>query len=160
MTNYFNSGLYGEQFYKKHTIDFGFNDNVYEDIEYNRELLAEYYEIEPDRNNSDEDDVWEQVEEHFWSALRYWIVYFEPLIFDEAIAVECGLVPFSYQEIKMLALGGCGMDLSPKLDAYQALTHKTIDRNSRLFSRDNTCGKYFEYVVGETVMQKVLKAIS
>ncbi len=52
------------------------------------------------------------------------------------------------------------MDLSPRLDAYQALSHKTIDRNSRLFSTANRLDKYFEYVVGKELAEEVLKAIS
>ena len=76
--------------------------------------------------------------------------------FNEAVALECGLTPFSYKGKNMLALSGCGTDLTPTLDAYQALVHKTIDSNSRFFSTD----KYFEYLVGEDLAKKVLEAIS
>lgn len=48
------------------------------------------------------------------------------------------------------------MDLSPKLDTYQALTDHTIDKYSRLFSDL----KYFEAVVGKSLTEGVLKAIS
>ena len=42
----------------------------------------------------------------------------------------------------------------------QALSHKTIDRNSRLFFTANRSGKYFEYVLGKELAEEVLKAIS
>ena len=45
------------------------------------------------------------------------------------------------------------MDLSPKLDTYQALTWGSIDKHSRLFSDLS----YFKYVVGENTTTKVLK---
>lgn len=162
---YFNSGLYEDAFYTKHKIDFNNDDNAHEDIEYNSALLAEYYQDDcdfdnTDENNSENDECLEQVDELFWDALSYWAVYFEPLIFDEAIALECGLIPFAYRGINMLALAGCGMDLSPKLDAYQALVHNTIDKNSRLFSTSGRVSEYFEYVVGKKITERVLQVIS
>ncbi|MDD9335293.1 hypothetical protein [Candidatus Tisiphia endosymbiont of Metellina segmentata] len=42
MTKYFNSGLYELTFYAKHEIDYH-TDTIIEDIEYNMELLMEYY---------------------------------------------------------------------------------------------------------------------
>ena len=48
------------------------------------------------------------------------------LIFDKEIALECGLTPFKYSELNLLALSGYGMDLSPRLDAYQVLTDHTV----------------------------------
>jgi hypothetical protein len=61
-----------------------------------------------------------------------------------------------HQGTKLLALSGCGMDLSPRLDAYQALTDTTIDKTSYLFTRPD----YFEYVLGSTVVEKVKQVIS
>lgn len=159
MTRYFNSGLYEETFYTKHNIDFYSNNIVYEDIEYNSELLAEHYKSDLGFEYSDEDDRWEQVNKMLWDALSHWSIYFEPLVFNEEIALECGLTPFTYKGINMLALSGCGMDLSPRLDAYQTLAHNTIDRNSRFFSTANECDKYFEYVLGKDVTNKVLQCL-
>jgi hypothetical protein len=158
--NFFNSGLYEKVFYTQHKIDFYNNQGAYEEVEYNGELLASEYMTNLGLEYIDEDDQWEQVTEMFWQALGCWPVYFEPLIFNEAVALECGLTPFIYKGINMLALSGCGMDLSPRLDAYQALTHNTIDQHSRFFSSANEYDKYFEYVVGEGVAKKVLQAIS
>lgn len=66
------------------------------------------------------------------------------------------LIPFTSDRLNLLALAGCGMDLSPKLDAYQALTDNTIDKGSRLFT-DNG---YFKHVVGSSLAKKVKQAVS
>jgi len=87
--------------------------------------------------------------------LAYWTIYFEPLREDVDIARECGLFPFEFEGDFYLALGGCGMDLSPKLDAYQALTAGSIPTDSK-FGSDNN---YAKYVVGEKVYEKVMEKI-
>ena len=95
--------------------------------------------------------------EQFWESLSLWLIYFEPIIFNEAIALECGLTPFTHEGKGMLALSGCGMDLSPRLDSYQALVDGTIDKHSRFFSNPN----YFESVVGgKDMVQRVREAVS
>lgn len=159
MIRYFSSGLYQEPFYTKHERDF-YGDDFYEYIEYNLELLVEYYKIDFDFEDSDEIDIEDQTREMFWDALDCCNIHFEPLVFDERIALECGLTPFSYKGKNMLALSGYGMDLSPRLDAYQVLTHNTIDEYSRFFSTANRADEYFAYVVGKEVARKVLNAIS
>jgi len=88
-------------------------------------------------------------------ALGFWTLYYQPEIEDVETAIRVGLVPFYYQERFYLALGGCGMDLSPKLDAYQVLTQGTIDPFSCLFSDP----KYFRWVVGSKVFEEVLERL-
>ena len=161
MTRYFNSGLYEDAFYTKHQIDLYNDCGVYENIEYDRQLLAEYYKDDMVFSYSADNDKWEQeIDELFWNALSHWTIYFEPLVFDEEIALKCGLTPFIYKDKNLLALSGFGIDFSPRLDAYQALTHKTIDRNSRFFFTANRPDKYFEYAVSKELAEEVLKAIS
>ena len=161
MTRYFNSGLYEDAFYTKHQIDLYNDCSVYENIEYDRQLLAEYYKDDMVFSYSADNDKWEQeIDQLFWDALSHWTMYFEPLVFDKETALKCGLTPFTYKGKNLLALSGSGMDFSPRLDAYQALSHKTIDRNSRLFFTANRSGKYFEYVLGKELAEEVLKAIS
>lgn len=92
-------------------------------------------------------------------ALAYWTVYFEPPYFDEDIAHKCGLLPFEYYHetrgnMQLLALGGCGMDLSPRLDAYQALVSKSLSSSNR-FEDDQD---YAEYVVGKDLYKEVLES--
>lgn len=97
--------------------------------------------------------------------------------YNKEIAYKCGLIPFYYvykyyychycvqqtyyyckgKYLLMLEKSKDGnIDLSPKLDAYQALTSGTIDPNSKLF-KDRA---YFEQVVGVDLTQEVLAAIS
>lgn len=160
MTNYYNSGLYTEAFFTKHQIDVS---KSFEKISYNYQLLSKYFAI--DEDEQDEDAISEQVDTEFWESLGMWPIYFEPLIFNEQVALECGLTPFSYydenssRELQLLALSGCGLDLSPKLDAYQALTNRTIDKNSRFFVNDQPLN-YFASVVGEDIEQRVRQALA
>lgn len=160
MTNYYNSGLYVEAFFTKHRIDVR---KSYDKISYNYPLISEYFAI--DWDEQDEDEISELVDEEFWDSLSMWMVYFEPLIFNEQVALECGLTPFSYyceisdRELQLLALSSCGRDLSPRLDAYQALTDKTIDKNSKFFG-DEHSGNYFTYVVGQDIAQRVNQALA
>lgn len=90
-----------------------------------------------------------------FEILAYWTVYFSPDIWDEEIAWNLGLFPFEYNGENLLALGGCGMDLSPALDAYQALTAGSIPSNSRFLDDYD----YAKYVVGENAFNKVMEKI-
>jgi hypothetical protein len=121
-------------------IEKAISDADWHDLEI---CVDDLYE-EPDLNA----DVYEQ--------LSYWPVYFEPERKSEDVAWEVGLFPFRYDGDFYLALGGCGMDLSPKLDAYQALTSGSIPSNSQ-FIRDP---EYAEHVVGKPVFDKVMSAIA
>jgi len=90
-----------------------------------------------------------------YDALSYWPVFFKPRVEDEDIAWEVGLVPFYYEGEMYLALGGCGMDLSPKLDAYQALAGGTIPESSKFIRQP----EYARYVVGFDIFDKVMEKI-
>jgi len=160
MTKYFKSGLCeGKAFYTKHELNFASNTNLWEDVEYNKELLAQHYQDHYyfTYDEEDEGDKWDQVYEQFWEALSYWNAYFEPMVFNEDIALECGLTPFTYKGDHMLALSACGMDLSPRLEAYQALVHGTIDERSKLLSKQGR--EWFEQVMGYEITQKALISI-
>lgn len=86
-----------------------------------------------------------------FEALAYWTTYFQPDHKDIQIAIKCGLTPFYYDGEFFLTLGGCGMDLSPKLDSYIALTNGYIPEGSTFF-RDK---KYFKYVTSEKIMKEI-----
>lgn len=92
-------------------------------------------------------------------AMAYWTVYFEPREFDPVVARECHLVPFYWrpresEDLDLLALGGCGMDMSPKLDAYQALVDGTLPAGSMLLSGINR--DYCVSMLGEATYEKAL----
>ena len=159
MTNYYDSGLYSEPFFIKHKyLELDYYAIYQEMIDSDDfPLYAEYYGDDLDYlNREDDEDLKRQVGDLFLEKISYWSTYFEPLIFNKKIALECDLTPFVHHGTKLLALSGCGMDLSPRLDTYQALTDRTIDKGSRLFN-DNA---YFEHVVGSHLAAKVKQAIS
>lgn len=148
MIKFYNSGLYMESFYTKHKIDYT-NLDV-DEINYNHNLMSHYWPLEDCENYYNQQ---ERIEFLFYEKISYSTTYFEPLVVDEDIAFQCDLVPFTYKDINLLALGGCGMDLSPKLDAYQFLTDKTIDKHSQFFNQRD----YFTHVVGEEITNKISK---
>jgi hypothetical protein len=116
-------------------------------------LLSNYYqELVEEKDN--EDKIREIIEENFFEALSYWPIYFEPLVFNEKTALKCGLIPSVFEDIKLLSLAGCGMDLSPKLDAYQVLTCGMIDKRSKYFGKRDK--SHFEHVVGKSVYEQIL----
>ena len=139
-------------------------DTKEERIEHAEEQYREYLE---ERKT----ELEQQVRGNLKEALTYWTIYFEPLCFDIDIALKCGLTPFTYysnstDELELLALSGCGMDLSPKLEAYQALTHKTVDKYSTLYQILNgryendpkdkwNEGKCWASVVGQDVLEEI-----
>ena len=159
MTRFYNSGLYLTPFFTKHKeVDLTLFDDEYlhEEIEYNADLFAEYFKgglVEQCKYNPKR-----KINNEFLKYIPTWPRYYEPLIFEEEIALECGLIPFvlKVDRLCLIAISVCGSDLSPRLDTYQALTNNTIDENSYLFSDFD----YFQSVVGKELTEKVLQAIS
>lgn len=90
-------------------------------------------------------------------ALSYWTIYFQPKIENEELAWKLNLIPFWFDDTFYLALGGCGMDLSPKLDAYQALTDGTVPSNSMF--RNKRDHEYAKHIVREETFNKVIETI-
>lgn len=168
--NFRDSGIHNdsETFYQTHKNIFDFEENGYIEFEQYEELQEEnnYFEDEvevyineleeEDRASRDEDELKLEARDAIVERILNWLIYFEPQKFDKEIAKKCGLVAFTYKDIELLGLGGCGMDLSPKLDAYQALVDGTIDKYSTLFSQYD----YFKDVVGQSVTEEVKQAIT
>jgi hypothetical protein len=73
----------------------------------------------------------------FIDDMAMWTVYYEPREASEENAWASNLMPFYYDGVFMLALGGCGTDFSPRLDCYQALTDKSIPSGSLAFNDIN-----------------------
>ncbi len=89
-------------FYKAHKISFGdICAGKLQDIDYNFTLLARHY-LNVDIGLYDNLEL---IKDKVKSALSYdlstWDLYFEPLIFDEKIALECALIPFSFRGVKL-----------------------------------------------------------
>ena len=157
----FNSGLYETPFFTKHKIDFSEefgNENIY--MDFDDFILPHeigYHEWDSNENLTDEEK--EEIQHDYYERAGWLPTVFAPIIFNEKIALECGLIPFTLETedktLQLLALGGCGMDLSPRLDAYQFLTHNTIDENSLYFTDQN----YFKNVAGASVTNQIKRTL-
>ena len=157
MRKFYDSGLYQPPFFRKHRIEYNKICACIGDTSYNLALLSNYYQdlIEDEDN---EDRIREIIEESFFEALSYWPIYFEPLVFNEKTALECGLIPFVFEDIKLLSLAGYGMDLLPKLEAYQVLTCGMIDKRSKYFHKREKAN--FEHVVGQSVYEQMVQILA
>jgi len=140
-----------------------------------QELMDRIYDELEDKDYNDLEEHMKQLygigcpEETFneIEALAYWTIYFKPDIWDEDVAWKVGLIPFDFDGEDYLALGGCGMDLSPRLDAYQALTNDSVPTNSHFVENPSAkyiIGKggdssYAKYVVGEAIYNEVMEKI-
>jgi predicted DNA-binding protein YlxM (UPF0122 family) len=91
-------------------------------------------------------------------CLMYNYVY-EPRIYDEEIADLCGFIPFEiqteYEDLQLLSFGGCGMDFTYKLEAYQLLADGSYDERSYFAEKGI---EYFECYYGKD--SKVVREIS
>jgi hypothetical protein len=171
---FFNSGLYNEPFFYKqyeveHVIENIDDDWSYREfVSYNFDLMKTRYS-EVELTNLEEDEVNDLIDNDFFKDINYHHTLFEPLIFNEEIALDCGLIPFNYNfelfgNANFLALGDSGFDPSIKtnllfkLDAYQVLTDNSIDEHSPFFS---TYSKDIaRRVLGDEIYNRVIKAIN
>ena len=166
---FFNSGLYNEpSFYKQHDIGkFDIDDLFFRDYySYNNDLMKTRYS-EVELSNLEEDQINELINDDFFKDIQTHHTLYEPLIFNEEIALDCGLIPFTqfeYDKYELLALGDSGFDPSIKtnllfkLDAYQVLTDNSIDEHSPFFgtySKDIA-----KRVLGDEVYNRVVEAIN
>ena len=73
-----------------------------------------------------------------------------PRIYDEEAANKCHLIPFKLitedADYECVSLGGCGMDMTYKLEAYQLLADGTYDPRSNFAEKGIS---YFEYYYGK-----------
>lgn len=171
---FFNSGLYNEPSFYSQYETFNVFDNIDDDYSY-REYVSYNYDLmktrysEVELLNLEEDQLNELIDNDFFEDINDHHTLFEPLIFNEAIALDCGLIPFNYNfelfgNVNFLALGNSGFDplmksnLLFKLDAYQVLTDNSIDENSPFFgtySKDIA-----KRVLGDEVYNKVIEVIN
>lgn len=86
-----------------------------------------------DFNNDEEKMLCTVTDMVIEDALMYDWVY-APRIYNEKVAYLCDLIPFKLitlsAEYKFLSFGGCGMDMTYKLEAYQLLADGSYDANS------------------------------
>ncbi|WPY01741.1 hypothetical protein Trichorick_01659 (plasmid) [Candidatus Trichorickettsia mobilis] len=110
-------------FYKTHKISFtDICASRLRNVDYNFALLARHYlNVEVDSSNN-----LELIRDKVISAISWdlntWDLYFEPLIFDEEVALECSLIPFSFRGLKLLSSTEHRVYYSFRIDAYEVLT--------------------------------------
>ena len=168
------SGIHIKPFYNKHYLpnynlndeetevvipDFILEENLREDydikLKYNTNKYDSFLDYVQDKYEEEYYDAKHSLEE---SCLMYNWAY-EPRIYDEAIADLCDLIPFKitkdYDNIQLLSFGGCGMDMTYKLEAYQLLTDHSYDERSNFAEKGIA---YFEYYYGKD--SEVVKEIN
>jgi len=172
------SGIHIEAFYTSHylpryNLERRFEDGkteIYIPEFILEESLIEDYKINPKYNTykyeSFLDYVQDKHEEDYYDAkhsleedcLMYNYAY-EPRIYDEEVANLCHLIPFEIQtsdeDIKLLSFGGCGMDMTYKLEAYQLLADGSYDERSNFAEKGIA---YFQYYYGKD--SEVVKRIN
>lgn len=152
---------------RQNSFDICLSDDIIRDHFYNiyriDDLNAAYENIKfpdivieqtmKDLNTKDDYEAIDQL----YEDLACWLTYYNPPSYyvDINIALDCDLIPFYYKGEFYLALDGCGMDLSPKLDAYQYLTSGTFPSDTKFFSQLD----YFRDIVGRKIFNKIMKRI-
>ena len=141
-------------FYKTHKISFDICASRLRDVDYNFTLLARHY-LNVDVSSYDNLEL---IKDKVISALSWdlstWDLYFEPLIFDEKISLECALIPFSFGGVKLLSLTGHRVYYAYRIDAYEVLTCSRMNKDSGYFKENQK--PYFRYIVGEDVYQRIV----
>ena len=177
MTKFSNSGLYKHPFYKK-VSDLVFDqDFLIDTVCDNYDVFLKHYASEIEELGETKSENLNLITDLLFSKLQSKCLYFQPLIFNPDIALGCGLIPLITPNIRinnnslyrscknfinvLILPTGTFLKiwterLYPKLDAYQALTDNSIDEASLLFSDP----EHFAAVVGKSLTQKVLQAIS
>ena len=151
------SGLHNAPFFTTKHLSLG-NIEI-DSIEWNRELHREYSIDEDDLTDLSEDDIDYKVRDDFYESASIYNYYrqVEEYDYSEEDAYKCRLIPFTiydYNEDKniyLLGLGGCGMDLSPKLEAYYFLQTGKMDPASMYFRQKD----YFKSLVSDEIFNAI-----
>ena len=178
MTNFYNRGLYSEPFFRKinnlvFEEDYMFDTICDDYVAFFKHYKSQIEQIELPKNTDRYLFICNSILELVLLDKSKKCLYFQPLIFKPDIALECGLIPFVTRYIKfnsnslynsrnqsyinVLILSSRSNesndidDLSPRLDAYQALTDNSIDCESLLFREE----EHFQSIVGKSLTEKV-----
>jgi hypothetical protein len=165
---FYNSGLYDEpSFYKTYDTE----DTLVEDYElhvnYNQDLMRTRYS-NAELENLDESQIADLIDDDFHKDITARYVLYAPYIFNEEVALDCGLIPFTYNIeggiiLSLLATGIQSYEYTPearsliKLSAYQLLTHGTLDEKSILLQREYE--DHCKTLLGNGIYNKVMKVI-
>lgn len=129
------NGIHSVSFFTACNLEDLFLDG--EDFSFDKKVVAQEVD-DMDKEDEDIEDLEYYAVNDLTERVAMLNTIYEPRIYDIDIALECGLIPFSNeyygdQYRQFLAYGGCGMDMTPRLEAYQYLVDGTIDRNGELY---------------------------
>jgi hypothetical protein len=100
----------------------------------------------------DEDQVMEYVDKYRDDALMWNTLYqARSNQIDVGLAHECNLCVVTFDGTDYASIGGAGMDLSPKLDAYQFMRNGTMPRDSMWLKDGENDRKYCTDLVGDRI---------
>lgn len=151
------SGLYDTPFYI--TEYMSVMDVDLDIIEFNMDLAKQHLLDKDNYENITDEDFEDEVRQEFYNnALMYNYYYkLDKNDYNEEDAYKCDLIPFKitgdYEDTYCLALGSCGMDLSPRLDAYYFLCTGNMDPSSMYFSAGNK--DYFKSLVSDEIFNAI-----
>jgi hypothetical protein len=126
-------------------------------IEFNMDLAKQHILDKDDYVSISDEDFEDEVRQEFYNKVFMYSHYRKVTgnNYSEEDAYKCDLIPFQltgdYEDTYCLALGGCGMDLSPRLDAYYFLRTGNMDPASTYF-RDK---EYFKSLVSEEIFNAI-----
>jgi len=127
-------------------------------IEFNIDLAKQHLLDRGDYENATDKYFEDEVIQEFYNSVFMYNYYHkvDKNDYNEEDAYKCDLIPFQltgdYEDTYCLTLGGCGMDLSPRLDAYYFLRTGKMDPSSRYFSDDKD---YFKSLVSEEIFNAI-----
>ena len=151
------SGLYDTPFYV--TEYMSVMDVDLDIIEFNMDLAKQYVLDRGDYENISDEYFEDEVREEFYNNVFMYNYYrkVDKSDYNEEDAYKCDLTPFIItgddKDSYCLALGTCGMDLSPRLDAYYFLQTGNMDPSSMYFSASNK--NYFKSLVSEEIFNVI-----
>lgn len=161
-SKYFISGLYDRPFYDFIYYDIEDLEDDKEYIFYDKELFLQ--KRKPNLKGT-EQEISEIIEQEFWADLNYHYVLFDGVFYEPTksnyeAALECGLTLFFHRNYSgasrnLLALSGGKVHVPIRLDAYQVLTHRTIDAKSEFFTKQ----EYYEEILGKELVEKMNKIL-
>lgn len=149
------SGLYDTPFYI--TEYMSVLDVDLDIIEFNMDLAKQHLLDRDYYENATDEYFEDEVQEEFYNKVFMYNYYrkVDRNNYSEEDAYKCDLIPFIItgddEDTYCLALGGCGMDLSPTLDTYYFLHTGNMDPSSMYFSDKD----YFKSLVSEEIFNAI-----
>ena len=101
MTKFYNSGLYREPFYKKASDLVYDQDFLLDTLCDNYDAFFKHYACKIEELGETKSQILNQITDLLLLELQGKCFYFEPLIFNPSIALECGLIPLTTPNIRI-----------------------------------------------------------